>query len=240
VADLRLTDGGLETSLIFRQGIDLPLFAAFPLVLEDDGRSALRAYWEPYLDLARDRDVPFVVDTATWRAGPDWVTHLGYAEAFVAKANEAATRLAWELAAGLGKASVNGVVGPRGDGYVVDRVMTAEEAAEYHSSQIAALAGAGVDQVTAVTFTYPQEAVGFVEAARAAGVPAVVSFTVETDGRLPDGSSLKDAIQVVDEETGAAPNGFMVNCAHPTHFETSLSEGHGSAESRVSARTLRG
>ena len=222
---LSLTDGGLETSLIFHQGIDLPLFAAFPLALDDDGRSALRAYWEPYLALARDRGVPFVVDTATWRASPDWVSRLGHAEGFVDEANEAAAGLAWELASGVEEASVNGVVGPRGDGYVVDQVMTAEQSADYHSSQITALSRAGVDRVTAVTLTYPEEAVGFVEAAKAVGVPAVVSFTVETDGRLPSGSALKDAVELVDEATGAAPAGYMVNCAHPSHFETSLPEG---------------
>lgn len=225
MTDLRLTDGGLETSLIFHQGIDLPLFAAFPLTLDDDGRRALQAYWEPYLALARDRGHPFVVDTATWRASPDWVARLGYPEGVVGAANEAAVELASDLASTVNGATVNGVVGPRGDGYVVDQVMTSEEAAEYHSPQITALARAGVDQVAAVTFTYPQEAVGFVEAARSAGVPAVVSFTVETDGRLPNGAAVQEAVELVDEETDAAPVGFMVNCAHPTHFESSLSEG---------------
>jgi homocysteine S-methyltransferase len=222
MSELHLADGGLETSLIFHQDIGLPLFAAFPLVQQDDGRAALRAYWQPYLALAREYAVPFLVDTATWRANPDWATQLGYSRPALRAANVEAASLARELATELDQVTVNGVVGPRGDGYVVGDVMTAVEAAEYHSPQVAALAEGGVDQVAAVTFTYPQEAVGFVEAAKAAGVPALVSFTVETDGRLPSGHSLREAVELVDEETERAPQGFMVNCAHPTHFEGSL------------------
>jgi S-methylmethionine-dependent homocysteine/selenocysteine methylase len=225
VRDVRLTDGGLETSLIFHQGIELPLFAAFPLAQHEDGRAALRAYWEPYLAFVREEGVPFMVDTVTWRANPDWASQLGYGKQDLREANLAAAAFAMELATELEEATVNGVVGPRGDGYVVGDVMVAEQAAEYHTPQIEALAGAGVDQVAALTFTYPQEAVGFVEAANAIGVPAIVSFTVETDGRLPSGHGLRDAIELVDDEADRSPLGFMINCAHPTHFDGSLVEG---------------
>ena len=220
----RLTDGGLETSLIFDQGLDLPLFAAFPLVEREEGRRALRAYWEPFLALARDHGTGFVVDTATWRANPDWGNQLGYDARALADVNRRAARFGRELAAGADDAIVNGVIGPRGDGYVVDAVMTAEQAAAYHAPQIAALADGGVDQVAAITMTYAQEAIGFVHAARAQDVPAVVSFTVETDGRLPSGQGLRESIELVDEETGSGALGFMVNCAHPTHFDHVLED----------------
>ncbi len=226
MSGVRLTDGGLETSLVFLQGIDLPLFAAFPLVQRADGRAALRAYWEPYLALAREKAVPFVVDTATWRANPDWAAQLGYDEAALREVNRSAAQLAHELAGDPDvDATVNGVVGPRGDGYVVGEVMSSEQAADYHTVQVAALAEAGVEHVTAVTFTYPQEAVGLVAAADAAGVSATVSFTVETDGRLPSGDSLREAVEAVDRETGGRPRGYLVNCAHPTHVEAGLDEG---------------
>ncbi len=222
---MHLTDGGLETSLIFHQGIDLPLFAAFPLVQHDDGRAALRAYWQPYLALAREDSFPFVVDTVTWRANPDWASQLGYGQQALQTANWAAATFARELAAELEQATVNGVVGPRGDGYVVGDVMTADHAREYHFAQVEALTEGGVDQVAALTFTYPEEAIGFVQAAQAVGVPSLVSFTVETDGRLPSGHGLREAIDRVDEETDRGPLGFMINCAHPTHFEEALVEG---------------
>ena len=223
---LRLTEGGLETSLAFHHGVDLPLFAAFPLLHDETGRHALRAYWEPYLALARDTGAPFVVDTATWRANPDWGTRLGYDAARLAQANADAAAYACRVADEIGAtASVNGVVGPRGDGYVVGEVMTAEEAEEYHLPQVGVLTEAGVDQVSAITFTYPDEAVGFVRAATRVGVPAAVSFTVETDGRLPNGDSLRSAVEHVDAATDGAPVGYLVNCAHPTHLEHSFEDG---------------
>jgi homocysteine S-methyltransferase len=220
----RLTDGGLETSLIFHQGVDLPDFAAFPLVQSDEGRAALRAYWEPYLALAGEHGAGFVMDTATWRANPDWGQRLGYDARALAAVNQEAARFARELAADADDVVLNGVVGPRGDGYVVEDVMTPEAASDYHAPQIAALAEAGVDQVSAITMTYVEEAIGFARAASAIGVPAVVSFTVETDGRLPSGQALREAIELVDVETDRWPRAYMVNCAHPTHFDHVLDD----------------
>jgi len=225
MSGVRLTDGGLETSLVFHQGLNLPLFAAFPLVETEMGRAALRRYWLPYLELAGEKGADFVVDTATWRANTDWAAQLGYDAGSLGMANAAAARFARGLATQLDDAVVNGVVGPRGDGYVVGNVMSPDEAADYHRPQVAALADAGVDQVSAITFTYAQEAVGFVRAATSFGIPAVVSFTVETDGRLPSGQQLRDAVETVDDLTDRAPAGFMINCAHPAHFEHALVDG---------------
>jgi homocysteine S-methyltransferase len=185
----------------------------------------LRTYWQPYLDVADQHGVGFVMDTATWRANPDWGARLGYDERGLDEANAAATRFARELADGVGQAVVDGVVGPRGDGYVVGETMTEDDAQRYHTTQVRSLVDAGVDQVTAVTLTYPAEATGFVRAAAAVGVPAVVSFTVETDGRLPNGQALRDGVETVDRDTDGYALGFMVNCAHPTHLGNGLDGG---------------
>ncbi|MEP7179691.1 MAG: homocysteine S-methyltransferase family protein, partial [Pseudonocardiales bacterium] len=164
MSSLALTDGGLETSLIFHQGVNLPFFAAFPLVETEDGQAALRRYWAPYLALAREHDVGFVLDTATWRANPDWAAKLGYDAQSLHAVNRAAVAFARELAVDQPAVLIEGVVGPRGDGYTVGEEMAPDEAAAYHVHQLEALAGAGVDQVAAVTFTYPHEAIGFVRA----------------------------------------------------------------------------
>jgi S-methylmethionine-dependent homocysteine/selenocysteine methylase len=224
---LVLTDGGLETTLIFHDGLDLPEFAAFPLLGTDEGREALRRYYAGYLELARSRGLPFVLDTATWRANPDWASLLGYDDGRLDRANQDATRFAQDLAGSFDDVSVvvNGVVGPRGDGYVVDAVMGPDAAADYHLAQLSSFAAAGVDQVTAMTMTYVDEAVGIARAAERAGLPVVLGFTVETDGRLPDGTGLGDAITAVDAATGGYPAYFMVNCAHPTHFADVLGAG---------------
>lgn len=222
---LHLTDGGLETSLIFDQGVQLPEFAAFPLVETEAGRQALRAYFAPYLALARDYETGFVLDTPTWRANPDWAARLGYDADRLRAVNHAATAFARELAADYSDVTVQGVVGPRGDGYLVGEEMVPAAAAGYHRAQVDALAEAGVDRVAAITFTYAAEAIGFLRAADDVGVPAVVSFTLETDGRLPSGQSLHDAIAEVDGETGGTALGFMINCAHPSHFADALGDG---------------
>ena len=224
-----LTDGWLETTLIFHRGIDLPHFAAFDLLKDEAGTDALRAYFEPYLELARDGGVGFVLDTATWRANPDWGARLGYSDEGLREANRRAVGLAERLRADYETDAtpivIDGVVGPRGDGYVVGETMTADDAERYHADQIGTFADTAADMVTAVTMTYVEEAIGIVRAASAAGMPVVISFTVETDGRLPSGQPLGEAVGQVDSEKGEAAAYFMINCAHPTHFESVLDPG---------------
>ena len=217
---LFLADGGLETTLIFHEGVDLPEFAAFPLLGTADGRELLRRYYAGYLELARRHGLGFVLDTATWRANPDWAGLLGYDAAALDSANREATQLALDLAAEFADLTtvVNGVVGPRGDGYVVSSAMSADEAADYHAAQTTSFAAAGADLVTAMTMTYVEEAVGVARAAAAAGLPVTLGFTVETDGRLPSGTPLGEAVTAVDEATGGSVASYMVNCAHPSHF----------------------
>ena len=227
-APLFLTDGGIETSLVADHGLDLPCFAAFPLLESEAGTAALRAYFQPYLDLAREQGTGFVLDTPTWRANPDWAGELGYSPEALDAVNRRAVAFAIRLRDEAGADApivVDGVIGPRGDGYVAGERMSVAEAQAYHAPQIASLASAGADMVSAITMTYPEEAIGIARAAEAAGVPVVVSFTVGTDGRLPSGESLRDAIERVEAESGGAPAHYMINCAHPTHFEGALEPG---------------
>jgi homocysteine S-methyltransferase len=224
--DLFLSDGGLETSLIYHDGIELPYFAAFPLLRTEEGRAALGRYFRNYLDVARQRGLGFIIDTATWRANPDWAVKLDIGPAELDALNRDAvafaTALRDEFEIDAGPGVVNGVVGPRGDGYVVDNQMSAAEARLYHALQIQSFAAAGADMVSAITMNYAEEAIGIALAARDAGMPVVISFTVETDGRLASGLSIGDAIAAVDAATDAYPVYFMINCAHPSHFSTAL------------------
>ena len=215
-----VADGGLETSLIFQAGIDLPDFAAFPLVGSDVGRAALADYYAPYLSIAERLGTGIVLDTPTWRASLDWAARLGYDSISLAELNRAAVDFVRRLAAERPDvpAVINGAIGPRGDGYVVGSVMSADEATAYHGLQARAFADAAADMVTAVTMTYAEEATGIARAAGLVGLDVALSFTVETDGRLPSGQRLGDAISQVDEATGGAPAYYMINCAHPTHF----------------------
>ena len=218
---LYITDGGLETVLIFKRGIDLPEFAAFPLLDDDDGREEVRRYYDDYIGLAREHDAGLVLDTPTWRANRDWGERLGYSPGRLREVNRDAVALARELRDLSPDVPmvVNGMLGPRGDGYVPGERMSADEAEAYHAAQIAAFAGAGAEMATAMTINYVEEAIGIARAAIAAGLPVVISFTVETDGRLPTGQELGDAIAEVDAGTAGEVAYYMINCAHPTHFE---------------------
>lgn len=226
---LFLTDGGIETSLIFLDGLELPYFAAFHLLRDKDGRAALRRYFEPYIRIAAAGGHGFVLESPTWRASADWGDKLGYSEAALAAANTDAIGLMAELRDAYETSAmpmaISGCVGPRGDGYDPGQVMTAEASEAYHGRQIAAFAGAGADMITAITMTNVPEAIGVVRAARKASLPAAISFTLETDGRLPTGEALGGAIAAVDAATGNGPAYYMINCAHPTHFDAMLAEG---------------
>ena len=222
--DLFLTDGGIETSLIFHHGLDLPEFAAFVLLDDDEGLDQLRRYYEPYLALARDSGTGFVLESPTWRASPDWAARLGLSAEKLDSLNRRAIELMEELRGRAGDVPVviSGCVGPHGDGYRPVELLSASAARDYHSTQIGTFADTAADMVTAITMTYADEAIGVAQAARDAGLPAVISFTLETDGRLPNGQGLGEAIDEVDDATGGAPSYYMVNCAHPTHFEDVL------------------
>jgi S-methylmethionine-dependent homocysteine/selenocysteine methylase len=225
-ADVFLTDGGIETTLIFDDGLELPDFAAFILLDDPVGREALVRYFDNYATIAVRDGVGVVLETATWRASPDWAARRGYTLDQLDATNRGAVELLHETRQRHETADspivISGCIGPRGDGYQAGALMSAEEAAAYHSRQAAVFADAGADLITAITMTYPDEAIGVTEAARAVGMPVVISFTVETDGSLPAGQSLAEAIDTVDQATGSYPLYYMINCAHPSHFAHAL------------------
>lgn len=220
-----VTDGGMETDLIFHHGIDLPEFAAFPLITEARGREILRRYYGAYAEIARRVDCGLSLEAPTWRASADWGARIGFDRAGLTQINIAAIdflhELAHEYAGFLPSVVVTGMVGPRGDGYR-STTIEVEEAAAYHHDQVAAFADAGADIVTAYTLTTMTEALGIILDARAFGVPVAIGFTVETDGRLPSGMSVQEAITGIDSIGG--PNYFLLNCAHPTHMARALTE----------------
>jgi S-methylmethionine-dependent homocysteine/selenocysteine methylase len=216
-----LTDSGLETDLIFNHGIDLPSFASFPLLEDADGRAKLASYYREHWEIARARGVGVVFDTPTWRASPIWGEQLGYDLPRLEQVNRLGVGLLQQVRAEVSASEtefvISGNLGPRGDGYQPGHLMSVEESTDYHAWQIRVLASSDVDLVSAFTINYVEEAIGVSNAASAAGIPAVISFTVETDGHLPDGTRLAEAIDRVDRESHARPAYFMINCAHPTH-----------------------
>ena len=221
--DVFITDGGLETVFVFQKQVELPLFAAFDLLNSSEGIEMLKEYYRPYVELALQNRTGLILDTATWRASAGWGAQLDYSSQDIWLLNQLSVEILLGIrvrhATDASPMVINGVIGPESDGYDPSSKLTATDAEAYHRLQIDAFAASAADMVTAVTMTYADEAIGIVRAARSAAIPVAVSFTVETDGRLPDGTTLKDAIAAVDAATTGAPVYYMVNCAHPSHFE---------------------
>ena len=236
---LFLTDGGIETTLIFNEGLELPDFAAFHLLRTPDGSGALRKYFATYADIAKRHNAGLILESATWRASRDWGERLGYTAVELDEVNRRAIAMLEEIRSEMETETtpmvISGCIGPRGDGYVADKRMSADEAQRYHSGQMDVFAKSAADMTCAITMNYVEEALGIVRAAQAAEMPVAISFTVETDGNLPTGESLASAIDHIDEVTLAYPAYYMINCAHPTHFQHIL----GAGEWRQRIRGLR-
>ena len=221
-----ITNGGMETTLVFHDGFDLPYFAAFDLLKTLDGVEHLKRYYRKYVNIALSNKVGFILESVTWRASADWGDLMGYSSTALDAVNkqsiEMLTELRRELETEETPIIISGCIGPRGDGYNPDLFMSSEESQQYHQTQIHSFASSAADFVTAMTITYVEEAIGIVQAAKAENIPVVISLTLETDGRLPNGQSLKEAIEQIDAATNASAIYYMINCAHPEHFENEL------------------
>jgi homocysteine S-methyltransferase len=232
---LFLTDAGLESDMIFNKGFVLPCFSALMLLTTAEGRAALERYFRDFLELAERSGTGCVLESATWRASSDWAAPLGLSAGDLTGLNRQAVAMLSQLRAEFATrlpVVISGCIGPRGDGYDPGTIMSRSDAEAYHIVQARTLAEAGPDMLSAMTMTNVNEAIGIVRAARQVGLPVAISFTVETDGRLPTGDGLAAAIAEVDSATESYPAYYMVNCAHPTHFAETLLAGE-AAFSRV-------
>nr|WP_232348960.1 homocysteine S-methyltransferase family protein [Neptunomonas qingdaonensis] len=222
--DLYLSYVGAETDIIFNKGIDLPGFASYLLLETDKGKEILRGYYSSLIELARKHGVGAILDSATWVANRDRGALISQSSQSLERLNIEAIDIIAQMRKQYADVSIIlcAQVGPRGDGYAPKDLMTAQEAESYHNEQIETLSRTDADFICGSTICYPEEAIGIVRSAGRYGKAIAISFTVETDGCLPTGISLKDAILAVDEATDAAAIYFMVNCAHPDHFSRVL------------------
>ncbi len=231
-----LTDGGMETTLIFLQGVELPEFAAITLMDNAEGVQIAMEYYQSYLQMTQRYQRGFILESVTWRGGSDWAKPLGYSTQKLEELNRLAIRMLHDLRAQYETSEtpivISACIGPKGDAYDASKALTATAAQQYHGEQIRIFRQENADLVTAMTFASADEAIGITRAAQAENMPVVISLTLETDGRLPSGQTLVDAIKQVDATTGQGPAYFMINCAHPSHFIETL-RNHHSALDRI-------
>ena len=233
---LYLTDGGIETTLIFLEGLALPDFASFQILKTVEGEATLRKYFFTYAEIAKKYSTGLILESATWRASTDWGKRLGYSAEELSRVNHQAICLLEEVQQEYDNERcpvvISGCIGPRGDGYIPNNAMTVKQAEKYHQEQVEIFTDSALDMISALTMNYVEEALGVVRAAHRVKMPVTISFTVETDGKLPTGQTLKSAIEQIDNETSSYPCYYMINCAHPTHFQHVLEEG-GSWQERI-------
>lgn len=224
----------METQLVFQSDFVLREFSAFELLNSNKGMEFLRNYYRRHVNLATTKEedghhghLGFVLESVLWRANPDWLHQLGYTS--LAEDLPRLCQQAMDLLQEIEKEFPSipmvksGTVGPRSDGYVAALEMTPQQAKEYHTPQIIAMKQAGADIVTAMTMNYINEGIGIALAAEQVGIPVVLSFTVETNGHLRTGETLQNIIETVDAATNGYPAYYMINCAHPTHFLSTVS-----------------
>jgi S-methylmethionine-dependent homocysteine/selenocysteine methylase len=228
----------MESTLVFHLGMELPHFASFDILSDSRGADILKSYFKDYLEIAKKHKMGFILESPTWRASKDWGYLMGYDAESLANINKSSIELLEQLREKYEEANcpivISGCIGPRGDGYAVDSMMTSDEAKAYHAEQIKTFSETNVDLVTTFTINYTGEALGVTQAAKDAGLPVVIGFTLETDGNLPSGESLADAIREIDRITGEYPSYYMINCAHPTHFKDTV-KGEGKWKERIMA-----
>ena len=225
-----MTDGGMETEFIYKKGIDLPHFAALTLLKNEDTRQMVEDYFTQYFDIAKLYNSGFILGGFTWRANTDWGHKLGYESAeeidgLVKDIIDFLDELRTKYETDEFPIILSGSLGSRGDGYNPDKPMSVEEAQAYHSIQIKSFKESNVDIISALTMNNSLETIGIVKAAKSENMPIAVSFTLETDGKLPTGQELKSAIDDVENATDEYPEYYMINCAHPTHFQHLMKSG---------------
>lgn len=224
-----ITDGGFETWLFFQEGFEASEFAAIVLMEDPKARKAMQRYFDGFLHMAAAAETGFILDTNTWRGCTAWAAKLGRSEDELLLLSEMAVEFASEIrnawSSKVSSILLNGVVGPSGDGYAPEEIPSVSKSRELHRPQIGTLARSGVDMLSAITITNIEEATGIVLEAQSVNLPCVIAFTLETDGKLPTGDTLEEAIQAVDNATNNGPLYYMINCAHPDHFNNILSGG---------------
>lgn len=214
-----ITDGGIETRIMFETNLSMdPELQVAALVPDPDGAAALRSIYESYIKAAGEFGLPIVIGTPTFRASLNFARRAGHGgEESVRELNVGAVRLLRQLREDSDHRPIfiAGVIGPSGDAYTPGDALGAPEAAAYHRLQTEVLAEEGVEFLFAPTFPAVDEALGVAMAMGRSGLPYVVSFVLDTAGRVLDGTPLTAAIERIDNEALPPPLYYSISCVYP-------------------------
>lgn len=225
-----LSEGGVETEILYKYGFELPQFAVFPLLNNPEALSKLKGMYRNYLDVVAKHGMNALIGGLDYRASPDWGDLLGYSPEGLSEANHKSIAFLKEVAneyvSDIPEILIQGCIGPRGDAYDRSQSITADEAEDYHSIQLTTLKEANVDLALAITFNNIPESIGVARAAEKVGVPIAISLSLDSTSKLNTGPSLKEAITTIDTETDQAPEFYSINCSHPIEYEPAIESGN--------------
>jgi len=187
-----------------------------PLIYEEAGRAALNKIYQSYIDIAVEADLPILLCAPTWRGSWSRVCDANIqqginidAARYMQKLRDAQTEDGVAI-------KIGGMIGCKNDCYRPDEGLSAAEGRRFHTWQVEQLVQGGVDFLIAATLPNVKEALGIARAMEGTGLPYVISFVISRDGRVLDGCSLSDAVELIDTNVEHRPLGYMVNCAHPS------------------------
>ncbi len=224
-----ITEGGIETEIMYKWGFEMPHFAMFPLLDNPQAAAAIKGMYRRYLDVVAKYKQSALIGGFDYRASPDWGNLLGYSASALRDANLQSIQflrdVAEEYKSDIDQALFSGCVGPRGDAYQTKNTMDRYQAAEYHAIQLETLKLANVDLAWALTFGDPEEAIGVCMAAESLDIPLAVSFSLDSSHHLNTGGSFSKAVEYVDEQTNNFPEFYSLNCSHPDEFNPAIKQG---------------
>lgn len=225
-----LTEGGVETEVMYKYGFELPQFAMFTLLENPEAVKVIRGMFQRYLDVVAKHEMCALMSGMDYRASPDWGNLVGYSDAGLHEAILTNISFLGELAAeyqsDIEEIFIAGVIGPRGDAYAQNKTINEDEAEDYHSFQLKALKEADADIAIAATFNNIPESIGVAWAAKEIGIPLAISLSLDSSSKLNSGPRLSDAIKIIDDETEQLPEFYGVNCSHPLEIEPALDPGN--------------
>lgn len=215
--DVTLTDGGIETRIIYEFKRPIGDFEAYQLLADEAGRDILRRIYQSYAQVAVRYGLPIQLGTPTWRASRKWTKDVGSVNAAAVELLRAVRQQFADV-----QIILAGVIGPASDGYATDEALSADAAFVYHRDQADVLAGLGVDLLYAPTFPAFSELSGVVRAMAETGRPYALAPMLHPNGTMLDGTPLADAIARIDAEISPPPRHYMIGCLYPTHAQTAL------------------
>jgi homocysteine S-methyltransferase len=213
---LILMEAAIVEQLRHTGSVDLhPSLVNAPLIYDEAGKASLSEIYQGYLEIAAKAELPFLMCTPTWRANRERVQQSGVDSKINIDSARFLQNLRDECSTDSQLAKIGGMIGCKNDSYQPELGLSLREAEIFHQWQIDQLASADVDYLIAVTLPNVQEAMGIAKAMSGTGLPYIISFVISRNGNILDGTSLTDAISLIDSESDNKPLGYMINCAYP-------------------------